>query len=437
MITTGDEKPSAEEVEQIEIAKERSAALTHRYYQKKSTIKNVSLVKTMANFHNHVIKGEILTKPILMNSALGLPVQKRVIDTSIGKGGDLGRYQYGVEFLLGVDIDADGIRDPDEGAYRRYLDNMVDTIKNRLSPPPPMLFIIGDSSKSYANGNSGMDQEEADMLRATIGKVNPAGRVPPYVDGKCRNQLKDGADLITSMFSIHYYFETKDKWQGFLQNIRDNLKVGGFFVCCCFDGNFMTALLEDVEKGDSIQGVDETTNSIIWKITKQFDLGAELPETEEEGFGHAIDVEFLSIGSVHREYLVSYGLLLTQMNSIGCTLATPAECASLGIPGPSQAVWETYDDPSKSYASYYPMTEPVKQFSSFNRWYVFRRTATAPGAQALGPLTPKSPEVGPFTPKSPEYVPNSPVYVPKSPAYVPSSPAYAPKSPAYTPASPV
>lgn len=439
MITTGDENPSAEELAEVDIAKERSSALTHRYYQKKSTIKNVTLVKTMANFHNNVIKGNILTKPILLNSSLRIPVQKKVIDTSIGKGGDLSRYQNGVEFLLGLDIDADGIRDPDEGAYRRYLNQLVEASTNRFSVPPTMLFIIGDSSKSYTSGASGADQEEADMLRATFGKVNTVGRVPPYVEGKCRNQLKDGADLITSMFSIHYYFETKEKWEGFLNNIRDSLKVGGFFVCCCFDGNFMTTLLEEVEKGESIQGMDETTNSTIWKITKQNELGSELPETAEEGFGHAIDVEFLSIGSVHREYLVSPGLLISQMNSIGCALASPAECASLGVPSATQAFWETYEDPKQAYATHYPMTEPVKQFSSFNRWYIFRRVGTAPGVREVtnaGPFTPKSPEAGPYTPKSPYEAPGTPTYVPSSPAYAPTTPTYVPSSPVYVPTTP-
>ena len=471
MITTGDENPSAEEQAEIEIAKERSTALSHRYYQKKSTIKNVSLVKTMANFHNHVIKGEILTTPILSNTSLGLPLMKKVIDTSIGKGGDLGRYMNGVAFLLGVDIDADGIRDPDEGAYRRYLDLLVESAANpRHSSPPTSLFLIGDSSKSYASGASGVNQEEADMMRATFGKVNTVGRVPPYVEGKCKDQLKEGADLITSMFSIHYYFETKEKWQGFLQNIRDNLKVGGFFTCCCFDGNLVTSLLEDKEKGESIDGTDETTGATIWKITKQNDLLAELPATEEEGFGHAIDVEFLSIGSVHREYLVSVGLLVDQMDSIGCKLASKSDCLALGIPESTQAFWETYQERSGgSYGTRYAMTEAVKTFSSFNRWFVFRRVGAvsvgegaaysprspafepkspplppgfAPTSPAFAPTSPAFAPTSPplpsgFEPKSPPlppgFTPTSPPFAPTSPAYAPTSPAYAPQSPAYTP----
>jgi hypothetical protein len=184
--------------------------------------------------------------------------------------------------------------------------------------------------------------------------------------------------------------------------------------------------------------MDETTNSTIWKITKQNDLGSELPGTAEEGFGHAIDVEFLSIGSVHREYLVSPELLISQMNSIGCALASPAECASLGVPSATQGFWETYEDPKQAYATLYPMTEPVKQFSSFNRWYIFRRVGTAPGVREVtqaGPFTPKSPEAGPYTPKSP-YVPTSPAYAPTTPTYVPTTPTYVPTTPTYAPRTP-
>jgi predicted NAD-dependent protein-ADP-ribosyltransferase YbiA (DUF1768 family) len=487
MITTGDEKPSAEELTQQEVAKERSTLVSNRYYQKKSTIKNVGLVRNMAMFHNLIIKGEILTRPILATTGFGLPMKKKVIDTSIGKGGDLGRYKDNVEFLLGVDIDAEGIKDPDEGAYRRYLDMLVEGSQSRFNEPNTMLFVIGDSSKSYADGAAGANQEEADMLRATIGKTNPAGRIPPYVESKCKDQLKEGAHLITSMFSIHYYFESKEKWEGFLNNIRDNLKVGGFFVCCCFDGNYIAALLEDTERGETVEGVDETTNSVVWKITKQNDLGSELPYTAEEGFGHAIDVEFLSIGSVHREYLVSYGLLVEQMNSIGCTLASAADCAVLGIPAASQAFYETYEAKMgfRDFATMYPMSDAVKNFSYMNRWFVFRRVGTAPGAAETPQTPPMADELPPgwtrepnpysrtgyvyvhqerglrqedrpgpewqpeqqasfagplFTPRSPEFTPTSPAYAPRSPAYaptsyVPTSPAYAPRSPAYAPTS--
>jgi predicted NAD-dependent protein-ADP-ribosyltransferase YbiA (DUF1768 family) len=446
MITTGSDVPSEEEKKELQLAKERSVALGSRYYQKKSSIKNVGLVKTMASFHNIVIKGNILTYSILARSGV-LPTEKgKVIDTSIGKGGDLGRYMMGVSHLLGIDIDADGIRDPDEGAYRRYMNYLVEDERKRMNTTPAMLFLIGDSSKSYADGSSGLNQEEGDMMRAVFGKVPPAARIPPYVEGKFKDVFKDGADLITSMFSIHYYFEKKEVWEGFLNNIRDNLKVGGYFTCCCFDGDYVTSLLSGEEKGGSILGTDPTTNSILWKITKENTLSETLPSTPEEGFGHAIDVEFLSIGSVHREYLVSMKLLIEQLQSIGCELANPTDCMKMNVPRPTQMFSETYaSDPTNPTA--YPMSDEVKQFSFLNRWYIFRRYGKTAGERQVAEEAPVAVSAWQQAPSSPVYNPTSPLFGPQgntprygaTPLYVPTSPQYAPeasKTPLYAPTSP-
>lgn len=430
MISTGDEKPSTEEVEAIRVAQEQKLAQTKRYYQKKSTIKNISLIKSMAAFHNLVIKGEILTDhPLVYSNALGMPAKKIVLDTSIGKGGDIGRYYNHVEFLLGIDLDADGIRDPDEGAYRRYMDRLVDSYRARAPEIPTMVFCIGDSTKSYVDGKSGINEEEADMMRAIYGKVNPAAKVPPYIDAKCKGKLKDGVHFMYSMFSIHYYFETKEKWEGFLNNIRDSLKVGGYFMCCCFDGNIVANKLKDIEQGDAIQGVDATSGATIWRITKENTVGDILPSTPEEGFGHAIDVEFLSIGSAHREYLVSPKLLEEQLNSIGLALCTKQEALALGIPSGSMSFEETYAS-NAVYADTYPMTDEVKQFSFLNRWFVFKRYGTAPGARVI-PEEAAPARVEEVAP-SPPFAPTSPVYAPSSPVYAPSSPAYRPSSPNYS-----
>lgn len=493
MITSGNLVPSEEEKAAVRVQQEREASMSHRYYQKKSSIQNVSLVKNMANFHNLTIKGDILTRPILANTSLGLPLKKKVIDTSVGKGGDLGRYADYVSFLLGIDLDADGIRDPDEGAYRRYLNRLVEAGPAGVANVPPMLFLIGDSTKSYMDGKSGINEEEADMMRATFGKVPPAAKVPPYIDSKCRGQLKEGADFVTSMFSIHYYFESKERWEGFLNNLRDNLKVGGFFVCCCFDGDILVNKLSNLEKGQALEGKDEVSKATLWKITKQNNLDDRLPGTDEEGFGHAIDVEFLSIGSAHREYLVSKQLLIDQMNTIGCELVNAKDCGQLGIPVATQTFEKTYEsNPGLTYA--YPMQPSVQQFSFFNRWFIFRRYGTAPGAApqedynasdeneygALPPgwfkltdkadptrvfyfnqesgevsdvrpgLSPGAAAAGPFVPRSPEeavgpYVPRSPNLAPAGfaprtpnslPALGPATPPLYGVSPTYRPTSP-
>lgn len=453
MITTGADRPSPEEEHAVTVEQEQSATTTTRYYQKKSTIKNIRLVRNMTNFHNIVIKGQILTEQILSNYYLlaGKPVSYKpiVIDTSIGKGGDMKRYYPRVDFLLGIDLDADGIRDPDEGAYRRYMDQLVQSYARKEQQVPTMLFLIGDSTKSYVDGKSGINEEESDMMRAVFGKVNPAAKVPPYIDAKCRGRLNEGADFMYSMFSIHYYFESKETWEGYLNNIRDNLKVGGIFICCCFDGDIVVNKLKDVEKGESIQGVDSTTGATIWKITKENSLGEVLPATDEEGFGQAIDVDFLSIGSTHREYLVSPKLLRDQLYSIGLELIHPDEVAQAGTTSASLSFEEVYN--SMYGDTLYPMADEVKQFSFLNRFYIFRRYGMAPGApgqnapvatavaRATATATAPAPTAESpvyYTATSPVYNPASPVYAPTSPVYNPASPVYAPTSPPLRPNSP-
>jgi predicted NAD-dependent protein-ADP-ribosyltransferase YbiA (DUF1768 family) len=435
MITTGDDRPSPEEERLSLIDQQQQSTASNRYYQKKSTIKNIQLVKNMTHFHNIIVKGQIMTEVILEKyaSLIGKEASYKpiVIDTSIGKGGDLKRYYPRVGFLLGVDLDADGIRDPDEGAYRRYMDNLVLSYSRKDSHIPTMLFLIGDSTKSYADGKSGINEEESDMMRGVFGKVNPAAKVPPYIDAKCRGRLKDGADFMYSMFSIHYYFSSKETWEGYLNNIRDNLKVGGFFLCCCFDGNIVVDKLKDIEKGESIQGVDSTTGATIWKITKENSLGEVLPSTEEEGFGHAIDVDFLSIGSTHREYLVSPKLLRDQLYSIGLELVHTADAQLLGGMFASMSFEEVYN--ANNGESTFPMANEVKEFSFLNRYYIFRRYGMAPGAP-LGAETPAYRPTSPTGNLTPAYRPTSPTGN-TTPAYRPTSPT-GNLTPAYRPTSP-
>ena len=35
---------------------------------------------------------------------------------------------------------------------------------------------------------------------------------------------------------MHYYFKTEQTFNGFLQNLLDNVKVGGYFIGTCYNG---------------------------------------------------------------------------------------------------------------------------------------------------------------------------------------------------------
>ena len=123
-----------------------------------------------------------------------------------------------------------------------------------------------------------------------------------------------------------------------------------------------------MEKGETKTGKDKDT--VIWNITKEYE-GDELPN-DDGGFGMAIDVEFISIGAEHREYLVPFKLFKDKMRSIGCDLLTQEDAAALGMNN-STNMFEVSHAMAAASGLKYPMVDSVKEYSFLNRWCIFRR----------------------------------------------------------------
>jgi hypothetical protein len=106
---------------------------------------------------------------------------------------------------------------------------------------------------------------------------------------------------------------------------------------------------------------------LLWSITKQYDAEA-IPEGDD-AFGMGIDVEFISIGTSHREYLVPFKLLQAKMSDIGCELLDEKECAELGLKTSTGLFGASHEKER------YKMNDAVQQFSYLNRWFIFKRKA--------------------------------------------------------------
>jgi predicted NAD-dependent protein-ADP-ribosyltransferase YbiA (DUF1768 family) len=184
------------------------------------------------------------------------------------------------------------------------------------------------------------------------------------------------------MFAIHYFFVNKEAFSGFLENIRETLKVGGYFIGCAFDGEAVFNLLRDVPKGASKVG-KEGDDTVIWTITKQYDED-DLP-VSEDGFGLGIDVNFISIGTSHREYLVPFKLLEEKMKLIGCELLDDGELAELGLSKSTNLFDQSYEMALKAKQRF-PMSESVKKFSFLNRWFIFKRKSDGLGTEESASL---------------------------------------------------
>jgi predicted NAD-dependent protein-ADP-ribosyltransferase YbiA (DUF1768 family) len=284
-----------------------------------------------------------------------------------GKGGDMWKWiNGGAQTVLGIDYAGDNITNPNDGAYRRYMD-----AKQKLNQRiPNMAFVIGDSSKRLSTGEAGANPEEADILRSVFGMAKPKGSVPPYIQKVMTNALPSGSDIVACMFALHYFFESTAKLTGFLDNLSDIVKPGGFFVGCCFDGQRVFDLLRRTKLHDTIT---RSENDVpIWSITKEYDQTDFYSDEPTEGM--AIDVEFITIGSKHREYLVNFDYLVRLLSERGFRLLNEREMVSMNLKYSTNTFESSHDMAARNGLNY-PMLDSVKEFSFLNRWFIFTRDA--------------------------------------------------------------
>jgi hypothetical protein len=356
MIRSGNEQPNEEEM--LSILNMRGSETTKTYYQRNAPKENLALVSGLQEFHNKYIKDMILLKTALRTG-------KNILDVACGKGGDMWKWiNNGARYVIGIDYAGENITNPKDGAYRRYLE-AKQKAHHRV---PNIAFVIGNSARRIVNGEAGANQQESDILRSVFGKENPKGALPPYIERVMAGSFLGGADIAACMFALHYFFESPASLDGFLTNLSETVKPNGLFVGCCFDGDSVFKLLRGLGIHESI--VRTENDATIWSITKEY----EQPEllADESSIGMAIDVEFISIGSKYREYLVSFPYLVERLAKIGFRLLNDKELAELNLKQ-STSTFDVSHTMASAQRMNYRMLDSVKEFSFLNRWFIFKR----------------------------------------------------------------
>jgi len=346
------------------------------YYKVSLSASDTMFTKGLQHFHNRYIKDKIL-----LQSTIKSFKDCKLLDMSCGKGGDLDKWiHHGAQFVLGCDIAESGLTDPRDNIYRRYIEKIQ--ARGGRDRVAPMIFVQADASKLYVDGTAGMTPEDRGILRALWGNIEAT--VPPLVQ-RYKGIASQGFDVVSIMFSLHYMFQTRSMLDGWLMNLASCLKVDGYFIGCCFDGDAVANKLKPVPEGSVLSGTQKDTT--VWSIRKQYDDGYSgyLPPTEE-GIGRAIDVYFASIGEEHTEYLVSFPYLTKRLHEIGCELLTKDECRAIGLQN-STAMFETSHKMASDHGETYPMLPVVQEYSYLHRWFIFKRKT----ASMKAPITTGTP----------------------------------------------
>ncbi len=237
------------------------------------------------NFHNYHVKASLFkdVSPSMMSGSKMM--SGKLLDLCCGKGVDLKKMKGALYAeVVGIDYDYENIK-----FAQKYYDRVLP------KPKPKAYFVRGDAGKLiFPNQDAGFTESEKMQMKKFI-------------------QTKYYFDVVNVQFALHYFFENEIRLRTLLQNINDNLKIGGFFIGTCFDGERIHQMMKGVNEIEGKTFSGET----LWKIQKKYSTTRMSFDATKPNYGKQIDVFVKSIGNVHSEYLVNFNYLDTIMEEYG------------------------------------------------------------------------------------------------------------------------
>lgn len=333
MITTGE----------IPVLDDKNTLIQNPYYVRGTNEEGKRKRFPYQNFHNLYIKFQLLyvSSPSYIKE-IGSGYHGKILDLCCGRGVDYQKIKNArYAEIVGMDIDNQNIKDAQEW-YR-----------SMANPPPKAHYVRGNSGKLIWPEQACSDTESEKMYTK---KFIPA----KYI-----------FDTISLQFCFHYFFKDEITFRTILQNLNDNLKIGGFVIGTTFDGE---RIYEALKKTDSIVG-KEFSGDLMWKIDKKYGT-SKFSFTDKKGnFGKQIDVLVKTIGVVHPEYLVNFKYMIKIMEDYGFSLVfiKPFEdfynelIEGKNIMNQPQKEFDRYVEIAKN------MSDAEKQFSFFSSAFMFKK----------------------------------------------------------------
>lgn len=377
-------------VDNILAARGLDEAAVQAYFSAETSDEMRGTTAPLRKFHNQFIKDTLLLQTVAVRSADG----KRgpaVWDIGSGTGQDIHKYnRNGYEFALMTDATEDNIKNPYRGASwlalqkLRERERAGDVTSQRKTD---IIFAWADAANALENGDAGLSQTDKDVLKTlfTVPERTAYREYPETVANFIRVKELAGAasrgfDVVSCMFTLHYFFEKEEALNGLLRNIERHLRVGGNIVMANFDGEVVYKLLYPLEKGQTYVRRDARGNE-MWHITKLYDnVGATLEST----YGLKIAVSFYRVTDTYVEYLVPNRLLVDRMAEIGCVpaagIGSRGDHAELLAAGTGM-FGDAYHVAIGENRTLFEMSPEMLEYSELNRWYIFKRERRATTAE--------------------------------------------------------
>jgi hypothetical protein len=306
----------------------------------------------MNQFHNHIIKEDLYKVVIKKVSS------KSLLELACGQGSDLNRWIFNnFTNVLGIDYTLDNITNPKAGAYSRYLNSKL-KINNKT-----ILFAAGDCSKPIRNGKAAdnIDPESKALLKHIFESPNKNYNF-------IRNFPKT-FNVVSCMFSIHYFFENEDMLDRFIRNVAENLAQNGKFILTFMDKGLVKKILE---KDGKAVGKDIESDATIWAIIRKYNIH------QSSVYNQKIDVFIENTGRLITENLVDLNTLISKLSKFKIHLIETEtfqetfnkKLANLKIEVVNSKIQRQLDILNSLNED-----ENLKTFSFLNRWCIFERSS--------------------------------------------------------------
>jgi len=326
------------------------------YYNKSQSDNNYTL--GLRNFHNLYVKKRLIVGVAKPDDTL--------IDYAVGKGGDISKWKMAkLKFVLGIDVAKDNIYNQNDGVCARYLNERK---QNRRVFDA--IFIPGDSKLNIRDGSAFFKDNERAVAKAILSSSSKEqlGKAVTRSQGIGHK----GFNVSSCQFAVHYMFENNTVLHGFLRNVSECTKVGGYFIGTCYDGQTVFKKLGNRENYSiHVEG------KMIFDIQKKYNQTG-FPD-DETSAGYPISVYQDSINKYATEYLVNFVYLVRLMGDYGFKLISLEEAKAMGFPSGSGLFEDLFRQMTKEtnrtqYGEAQNMSREEKEISFLNRYFIFRKT---------------------------------------------------------------
>ena len=177
------------------------------------------------------------------------------------------------------------------------------------------------------------------------------------------------------MFCVHYFFQNEITLRTIIQNMSDNLKIGGHVIGTTFDGEVIYNQLKDKKE---IVG-HKKGGELMWRIEKKYKSKMAFSE-KRPNLGKEIDVFVKSIGVVHTEYLVNFKYFDKMMSDYGFekVIQKPFQDFYDELMGGKNIMNLSPEELKRNKEKVEAMSEDEKRFSFLSTAFIYKKIEHAP-----------------------------------------------------------